>query len=99
MDLDAVLRVADMARYYNAKTIDIVAFLEAAASERRVSARSGISSRSGSLRLVAMREPWDMVRLKAEGVPGSSKEFEDSLTYSKGRLLASEYPFCLPIRL
>jgi hypothetical protein len=66
MDLDAVLRVADMARYYNAKTTDIVAFLEAAASERRVSARSRVSESSGSLSLVAMRETWDVVRLKAE---------------------------------
>ena len=66
MDLDAVLRVADMAQYYNAKRIDIVAFLEAAASERLVSARSGISAPSVSLSIVATREVWNVARLKAE---------------------------------
>jgi DNA-binding PadR family transcriptional regulator len=66
MDLDAVLRVADMGQYYNAKTTDIVAFLETAASERRVSARSSISASSGLLKHAAMREAWDVVRLRAE---------------------------------
>jgi hypothetical protein len=47
-----------MAQYYNAKTTDIVAFLKAAGSERRVSARSRVSASS----LVAMREAWDGVR-------------------------------------
>jgi DNA-binding PadR family transcriptional regulator len=75
MDLDAVLRVVDMAQHYNAKTIDIVAFLEAAASERRVSARSGISSRSGSLSLLTTREVWNVARLTAEAkfLLGSAK--------------------------
>jgi hypothetical protein len=66
MDLDAVLRVADMAQHYNAKTTDIAAFLVAAASERRVAARSGVSASGGSLTLVAMRKDWDVVRLKTE---------------------------------
>ena len=43
IDLDAVLRVADMAKHYNAKTTDIAAFLVTAASERQKSARSGVS--------------------------------------------------------
>jgi DNA-binding PadR family transcriptional regulator len=75
MDLDAVLRVADMAQHYNAKTTDITAFLVAAASERRVSARSGISSRSGSLSLVTTREVWNVARLTAEAkfLLGSAK--------------------------
>ncbi len=36
MDLDAVLRVADMAQYYNARTADMVEFFEAVVLERRV---------------------------------------------------------------
>ena len=66
IDLDAVLRVADMAKHYNAKTTDIAAFLVTAASERQMSARSGGSASDGSLTLKALREAWDVVRLKAE---------------------------------
>jgi DNA-binding PadR family transcriptional regulator len=33
-DFDAILRIADMAQHYLAKPIDIVTFLEAAASQR-----------------------------------------------------------------
>ena len=68
-DFDAVLRVVDMAQHYLAKPIDIVAFLEAAASERRSQARpraSGPSDTYNSFGLVTTRESWDVVRLRAE---------------------------------
>ena len=68
-DFEAVLRLADMALHYRARPADVVAFLEAAASERRSSARSGVSEPhkvSNSLGLVATREAWDVTRLRAE---------------------------------
>jgi DNA-binding PadR family transcriptional regulator len=68
-DFDAVLRLADMARHYRARTADVVTFLEAAASERRSSARSvvsGLREMRDSLGLVATREAWNVARLKAE---------------------------------
>lgn len=58
-----------MALHYRARPADVVAFLEAAASERRSSARSGVSEPhkvSNSLGLVATREAWDVTRLRAE---------------------------------
>jgi DNA-binding PadR family transcriptional regulator len=58
-DFDAALRLADMARHYGARPADIVKFLEAAASERRSSARSGVSEprvMRDSVGLVATRE-------------------------------------------
>jgi hypothetical protein len=68
-DFDAVLRLADMAQHYRARPADIVTFLEAAASERRSSARSAVSrphEMRDSFGLVATREAWDVARLKAE---------------------------------
>ena len=81
-DFDAVLRLADMAQHYRARPADIVTFLEAAASERRSSARSGVSEpheMRDSLGLVATREAWDVARLKAE------VKFFEGLAKSLGR--------------
>ena len=47
MDVDAVLRVADMAQHYNARRADMVEFFEAVVSERRVPGRSRISDPDG----------------------------------------------------
>lgn len=69
MDLDAILRVADMAQHYNARTADIVEFLEAVVSERKVPARSRLSDsdgRSGSLGHLTTLVAWNAARLKAE---------------------------------
>ena len=46
-DFDALLRLADMAQHYRARPGDIVKFLEAAASERRSSARISDPARTG----------------------------------------------------
>jgi DNA-binding PadR family transcriptional regulator len=85
-DFDAVLRLADMAQHYRARPANIVSFLEAAGSERRSSARSGVSEPReirDSVRLVAMREAWHVARLRAEA------KFLDGLAKSFGRNHAS----------
>lgn len=77
-DFDAVLRLADMAQHYRARPADIVKFLEAAASERRSSARiSAPREMRDSLRLVTTREAWDVARLRAEAkfLDGVAKPF------------------------
>jgi DNA-binding PadR family transcriptional regulator len=77
-DFDAVLRLADMAQYYRARPADIVTFLEAAAAERRSSARVfEPREMRDSLRLVATRETWDVARLRAEAkfLEGLAKSF------------------------
>ena len=79
-DFDAVLRLADMAQHYRARPADIVTLLEAAASERRSSARSRVSEphvMRDSLGLVATREAWDVARLRAEAkfLEGLAKSF------------------------
>jgi hypothetical protein len=79
-DFDAVLRLADMAQHYRARPADIVRFLEAAASERRSSARSGVSEpheMRDSLGLTATRKAWDVARLGAEAkfLEGLAKSF------------------------
>jgi DNA-binding PadR family transcriptional regulator len=69
MDLDAILRVADMAHYYNAKAADIVEFLEAVVSERRMPGRSRLPNLDGtsvSLGYMTALKAWNAVRLKAE---------------------------------
>lgn len=68
-DFEAILRLADMAQHYRARPGDIVTFLEAAASQRRSSARSGNSGpheMHDSVGLVATREAWDVARSRAE---------------------------------
>jgi DNA-binding PadR family transcriptional regulator len=82
-DFDAILRLADIAQHYRVKPADIVSFLEAAASERRSSARSGVSEpleMHDSLRLVATREAWDLSRLGAEAkfLEGLAKSFRQN---------------------
>lgn len=84
-DFEAVLRLVDMARHYRARPADIVTFLEAAASERRSSARSGVSESHemrDSLGLVATREAWDVARLRAEAkfLEGLAKSFRQNHT-------------------
>ena len=77
-DFDAVLRLADMAQHYRARPADIVTFLEAAASERRSSARASEPNKiRNSLGLVATREAWDVARLRAEAkfLEGLAKSF------------------------
>jgi DNA-binding PadR family transcriptional regulator len=69
MDLDAVLKVADMAQHYRAKAADIVEFLAAVISERTVPARSRLSKLDGtrsSLGHMNTLEAWNLARLKAE---------------------------------
>jgi hypothetical protein len=68
-DFDSILRLADVAQYYQAKATDVAAFLDAASSERRSSARSGrtgFRETRGPLGIMAAREAWDVSRLKAE---------------------------------
>jgi DNA-binding PadR family transcriptional regulator len=79
-DFDAVLRLVDMAQHYLAKPADVVTFLEAEASDRRSAARSGLSAPSGSLRVVATREAWDVARLRAEAkfLEGLAKSFRQN---------------------
>jgi DNA-binding PadR family transcriptional regulator len=69
MDLDAVLRVADMAQYYNARTADMVEFFEAVVLERRVPGRLRIldsDGKSSSLGHMPTLRAWNAARLKAE---------------------------------
>jgi DNA-binding PadR family transcriptional regulator len=66
-DLEAVLRLVDVAQHNGAKQAQIIAVLEAAASSRRVPrslAKPGEGR--GSLSLTATRASWDATRLKAE---------------------------------
>lgn len=68
-DFDVVLRLADMAQHYRVRPAEVAAFLEAAASKRRSSARSGVSEPHevrNSLGLLATRGAWDVARLRAE---------------------------------
>jgi DNA-binding PadR family transcriptional regulator len=77
-DFDAVLRLADMAQHYRARPADIVTFLEAAASERRSSARvSEPHEMRDSLGLGVTRKAWDVARLRAEAkfLEGLAKSF------------------------
>jgi DNA-binding PadR family transcriptional regulator len=67
-DFDSILRLMDVARHYQAKDADVVAFLDAASSERRSptkSRRTRFQTRD-SLGIMATREAWDTSRLKAE---------------------------------
>ncbi len=68
-DIEAVLRLVDLATHYQTVPADIAAFLETAASERRPP-RSLSGTRHGavqdSLGLVITRESWDAIRLRAE---------------------------------
>jgi DNA-binding PadR family transcriptional regulator len=69
MDLDAVLRVADMAHYYNVKAEDIVEFVDSVISERRMPGRSRLSNldaTSVSLGYMTALVAWNAARLKAE---------------------------------
>jgi DNA-binding PadR family transcriptional regulator len=69
MDLDAVLRVVDMAQYYNATTANMVEFFEAVVLERRVPGRLGILDsdvKSSSFGHMATLRAWSATRLKAE---------------------------------
>jgi DNA-binding PadR family transcriptional regulator len=69
IDLDAVLRVVDMARHYKAKKADIVEFLEITVSERRMPAKSRFSDpnrRSSSLGYTQQLAAWNTARSKAE---------------------------------
>ncbi len=69
-DLDAVLRLVDVAQHYRASSTDIAVFLEAAVAERRLPARSGTSAaceKRDALGLTTTKGAWDAARLKAEG--------------------------------
>jgi DNA-binding PadR family transcriptional regulator len=69
MDPDAILRVADMAQYNNARTADMVEFFEAVVLERRVPGRSRIldsDGKSSSLGHMPTLRAWNAARLKAE---------------------------------
>lgn len=68
-DLEAVLRLVDVAQHNRAKPAQIAAFLESAAASRSVSRASSTSQSEkaqGSLGLVATRASWDAVRQKTE---------------------------------
>jgi len=69
LDLDAVLRVADVAQHYGASAKEIASFLDAAASDRRSSGRLRISKSNeagDSFQHMAMQAAWNGFRLKAE---------------------------------
>lgn len=66
-DFDSILRLVDVAQHYQAKAMDVAAFLDAASSERRSSARSGRAGfREARVGIMATRGAWDVSRLKAE---------------------------------
>ena len=69
MDLDAVLRVTDMAQHYNSKVADVVGFLEALILERKMPRRSSLvkSDRTKvALGYKSVLVAWNAERLKSE---------------------------------
>jgi DNA-binding PadR family transcriptional regulator len=68
-DFDSILRLVDVAQHYQAKVVDVAAFLDAASSARRTSARSSRTAfreTHGPLGIVATREAWETSRVKVE---------------------------------
>jgi DNA-binding PadR family transcriptional regulator len=69
-DLDAILRLADLASHYRAKAVEITSLFERAARERAVlSKRASAGKAKGgvsSLLYVVTRNGWDSGRLAAE---------------------------------
>jgi DNA-binding PadR family transcriptional regulator len=69
-DLDALLRLADLASHYGAKTTDIASFLERAARNRALLSKRAsvgkVKKGVGSLLYVASKNDWDSARLVAE---------------------------------
>jgi DNA-binding PadR family transcriptional regulator len=69
-DLDAVLRLADLAQHYGAKVADIASLFQRAARDRKVSSKQASSGRGKSgvapLLYVATKNDWDACRLAAE---------------------------------
>jgi DNA-binding PadR family transcriptional regulator len=69
-DLDAVLRLADLAQHYGAKVADIASLFERAAKDREALAKQVSVGRGKSgvvpLLYVATRNDWDACRLAAE---------------------------------
>jgi DNA-binding PadR family transcriptional regulator len=69
LDLDAILRVVDMAEHYNAKTTEILLFLKRVVSERQASTKSAFHKSEGeseSFAHMAISTAWNVARLKAE---------------------------------
>lgn len=82
LDLDAVIRVADMARHYDGSAAKIASFLDAAALERRSPSRLRISNTNEtghSFEHVTMQGVWNVFRLKAEMkfLAGLAKSFRE----------------------
>lgn len=68
-DLDAVLRVIDIAAENNARPTDILSFLNCAARERLTLSKQALKidgNPESSLVYGATRKRWDAARLKAE---------------------------------
>ena len=68
-NFDSILRLVDVAQHCQAKVADVAAFLDAASSARRSSARSGRTGsreKRGPLGIMATREAWSVSRLQAE---------------------------------
>lgn len=69
-DLDALLRLADLASHYGAKTTDIASLFERAATDRAVLSRRAAAAKNKdgvpSLLYVDTRNAWDSGRLVAE---------------------------------
>src|ERR1035441_799764 len=69
-DLDAVLRLADLAQHYGAKVADIASLFERAARDRAVLSKQASVERGksgvGPVLYVATRNTWDACRLAAE---------------------------------
>lgn len=96
LDLDAVIRIADMARHYGAKPKVIVAFLDAAASDRRSpgTLRTTKSNEAGdSFQHMATHGAWNELRLRAEAkfLAGLAKSCLEDTGSPKRRLRLHAY--------
>jgi DNA-binding PadR family transcriptional regulator len=69
-DLDAVLRLADLASYYGAKVADIASLFQRAAQDRVVMSKQASAGKvkvgTASLLYVATKDDWDVRRLATE---------------------------------
>jgi DNA-binding PadR family transcriptional regulator len=93
LDLDAILRVVDMAEHYNAKTTEILLFLKRVVSERQASTKSAFSKSEGkkkSFAHMAISTAWSIARLKAEAkfLAGLSDSIELAATSNAKRRLS-----------
>jgi DNA-binding PadR family transcriptional regulator len=90
LDLDAVIRVVDMAQYCDASAAEIASFLDAAASERRSPARlrrSRSNETGDSFEHMTRQGAWNVFRLKAEAkfLAGLAKSLREKKAKSSNR--------------